>query len=195
MKFYGVTVSVKQNDKGIWFAQVKSMNEKDKDQIYTISSYSKQNNFGGQKLSANDRFSATLSGDSAVKKVEAFGKMYEAKKQTGKKNKNVGIQVGHSINAGILLTNATEDFDVLIGAAKIAHDATESLKEKVKDRYTDLDDYSFGAMTGASILNACKYVQYSYGSDSGADIENIIEKAEEILGTVVPEVTKYVEAS
>ncbi len=92
-----------------------------------------------------------------------------------------GVKVGHATNVAInVLGLATAE--VLIEAAKDAHELTERLNAEYKAK-TGASDYEVGASVGQAVLSASRFV------DSVAEIEKY---ARLTLDVVTPAVTEFI---
>jgi hypothetical protein len=95
---------------------------------------------------------------------------------------NVGIQVGHALNAATdLLTAAkAKSKKTLVEAAKALADLTEKLKKEHKENNPKLSDYDIGASVGMAVRYACKVsTKFDQVEDAARSIlEGISEEVE-----------------
>ena len=101
-----------------------------------------------------------------------------------------GVSTGHAVNGAMnfLLSQGIEaSNENIVKYAKMVHNVTEKVKKITEEKNSGMDAYSVGAMSGNSILNACKLV------DPNSDFEQTLESlAIDILDNVVPQVASHV---
>ena len=111
---------------------------------------------------------------------------YQAKSKASQE----GVSTGHALNGAMnfLLSQGVEaSNENIVKYAKMVHNVTEKVKKITEEKNTGMDAYSVGAMSGNSILNACKFVSPE------EDFEQTLEAlAVDLLDNVVPKISAHV---
>lgn len=124
-----------------------------------------------------------LDASNAQKKLEKPAA--SSKGATSYKPKDMtGVLVGMSLNGATNFLKANPKSKLkLVEVAKTVFLASQEVKAQHSKSNPDLSEYELGAMVGNSVLNACRFV---------TKVDDIQEKALQLLTEVVPEITEFV---
>ncbi len=115
------------------------------------------------------------------KRDEGGGEEKPKKKWTPKDTS--GIQVGHSLNCGLIHNKHKLDVTKVLKASKNAHDITVELQGEYKEQNPNMSEYDRNAAVGHSILNSFRI---------GGSKLTLLNNARIILNDLVPPMLAYV---